>query len=1426
MSLRTSLAIAFALGTYWICASGRVIADVEAGDAYARGSNGKWTIGTSAVQMTFEVRGGKLLLSNFTNKLTKPAREYISEKDALNPLGVGVSQLNERFVVETVWEKFFPAGATVDLGADKLQLKVKKGEMIGFAVGPHGDYAGDQIDWASKIDYGDGRSYISAQDPDVSQGPIWYYYINAPGSGSLELIDSVENADDVKQKVRIPSDKSGFRAPGKTPHVGSTVLHPSPSHDAVRVWKAPKDGTVALSGIAKHIGYGDTDIKVLRIHEKGTGYQPAPKAESPWTLLQGKARAISAGGRPAVQLDLTMMHESLRVGFHVLAYPGAPVLRQWAEIENPGKTPYRGTSRDLYTIAFRPDGDTFTNYWMIGGNSQPNQGQMHAGQIGQSYRQEIAANATNQFVPWMGFRRDSGQGDGCFVALDFIGNWRLVAAREAPGAVRVSASSPELTTPPIAPGKKLELPVIFYGVFDRDLDDMSERLYNWQYEYMWDYTHDDWYAKMPFTVAWYGDSDNLQQQWAGHLGDLDMNWTDYLRTTGMELLWEDAGWSATRSWPDANMEGPDFAETRRFLTKNDMKLIVWIPGHQTTGLLDTKVGSWGNFQRRTDGMGFDANLDRVLRTTADDFLKRHPRCSYHTCSGGSTYAHTFDVQRLMDVNYDSDGPGSDYTNANWSYLETPDKWFDNLNCWAGGKGVIWNPDVGYRYITQVPKWGLYIAKDDLEPLRQMCDLYHYLLQQGVAGRWSHITHPVVNGDDQRHYCHRVSYDRKKSLIIFKHRSSGTVTICPRGLLPEKSYLVEFAAARTSATRTGADLMANGLVITDQKPGELVYLNLPHRPRSGRDKTPPKAPTRVMARRETNIGYTGVGIYGSPGSDDNWVSYYEVRRGEEIIGKASTGTYYFDRSKGWTPSATYSVRTVDGDGNASDWAAANALAHGPLVASVMGGLFSEQGRENWCYETTSDGKTFQPMTWVPAAKRPSADLGGTTIQPGGAEGYWEGGGARIGRGWQQASKNVMCIRTWTAPQPGTVQVVGRVMKEYYHRNQGEALRAKIAHNGRQVWPQSDWGVATVGDLLGLSHNVILQVAAGDAIRFVLDKGKTPAHDTLAWMPRITYTGGETPIESHEPIRILCGCNAAYTDKTGNAWSADRFFMGGEAMATDAKIDDALPTLDDQALYQHGRQGKDFSYVIPVPPGLYTVRLKFAEPKYEWFFSRPFNLSINGREVLRNADICQSARSWRKAHERVFNYVVPDAAGTIKLRFSSGWEPTQQTDMAMVQAIEVLPDSRPTMRVDCGSDGEFVDWDGFLWSADSHFQGGRTIKSRTAVAHASPTLHDQSLYQTARAGKRLSYTFAVPAGLYSVHLKFAELWLKEIGMRPMNIDINGRRFWENWDPAAQAGKTGMSADLRAEDIVPDKDGKITINVSAAGVHDAILQAIEIE
>ena len=81
-------------------------------------------------------------------------------------------------------------------------------------------------------------------------------------------------------------------------------------------------------------------------------------------------------------------------------------------------------------------------------------------------------------------------------------------------------------------------------------------------------------------------------------------------------------------------------------------------------------------------------------------------------------------------------------------------------------------------------------------------------------------------------------------------------------------------------------------------------------------TAPTAPTNVTATAATNVNYPGVDVRWSAGSDDNWVSYYNVYRDGTLIGKTAKGTYYHDHTPAATPTATYSVKTVDGDNNPS------------------------------------------------------------------------------------------------------------------------------------------------------------------------------------------------------------------------------------------------------------------------------------------------------------------------------------------------------------------------------------------------------------------------------------------------------------------------------------------------------------------------------
>lgn len=1404
--------------------------DVRVEDAFVRdSSDGQiWTIGTDAVEAVYICEEGQIRQPSLRNKLASPPQEYGSDPA---PFGLSASSSTGPFAFEAVWSKGLQGGSTVDLATDAVRLDVKKDDLIGFGAATHSDDQPASVNWPVSVDYGDGTRFASTDDPEMAQGPVWYSYFHSPATGCMDLMEEVLPATPPEtDKARVPG---GYRAPGECSVLGTAKVRIMNAYEVMRVWKAPKDGTITIQGVAAHAGGNPkVALSIYRIRNRADAPTVPLNDDGQWKLTSAAPLKVNAGGRPAVQLDLVLTKDTLRATLHVQAYPRTSILRQWIELENGGSSSITLGSASPVKVQMPDTGAPYTHYWMCGGTSRPNQGQLESAEIGKAYSRTLLGERTDNYMPWMALCRKDAPGDGWFVALDCLGSWTL-GYDNVSGNGSLVASLPALTGHELAPGERLRLPLVTLGMFTQNLDDMARRVYDWQYEYLWDYTNSEYFAQMKWAVPWFFCSRNLQEQFTARLAGLDME-ADLMRTMGMEMLWDDAGWSKYPGWPipdsysvvfSPSYEGPDYAETLRYLRKMDMTWTLWMAGRPSPGLMDTKVGSWGNFQWRTDGVGrVGLAGEQAYRGQIERFLIANPGCSFHTCDGGSRYAHQFEVQRFADVNYLSDGGRGPQTNHYFSYLELPDKWLDIIDpLMQAGK---FKPETAWGQLSMVPNWYGGAVEADREPLRRLMEVYRYLRQEGVAGRWSHMAHPIVKGDEDFQYDQRISYDQRKACVIPKHAPAENTTVYPQGLLPEHEYVVNFESTRESVTRTGADLMTNGILFEKGTAQGAVFLGLPNRPGSGCDTEPPKAPGRGFARRETNLGHSGVGVYWSPASDNNWISYYEVRRDETVIDKASVGTYYFDHGVGWNVAAAYAVRTVDGDGNASDWTPVQPLPGGEDTYAALGGHFPEAGRDGWSAETTTDGQTYAAMTFVPPARNPAGDLGGTPNQPGGVEGYWEGpGGARVGRGWQQASPETASVRTWTAPKAGTVRIVGRAMKECYRQAMGKPLRARILCGDRQVWPEKDWAEIAPNNLVGAVHDIRLDLAAGETIRFVLDRGSEPDADIVAWMPRITYVSSDAVSEGNV-LRIRCGAKEPYMDSTGNEWSPDQFHTGGDAVSSDSPIVRALPANADQDLYKTGRQGNDFRYVIPVTPGLYSVRLKFAETQYEWSFERPFNVSIQGRDVLRNFDICQAAHGPRLANDRVFRNVAPDADGNLVLRFTGGFEPMQKTDKAIVQAIEVLPETNKVARIDVGADEPFVDWNGYIWSQDQGFDGGAAIRSESPVAQASPTLYDQSLYQTARTGKSIRCSVAVPPGHYSVHLKFAELWLDKIGQRPMNIEINGRLVRSDWDPASAAGQTGMAADLREEDIAPAKDGTITISVVACGQNDAILQGIEIE
>ena len=167
---------------------------------------------------------------------------------------------------------------------------------------------------------------------------------------------------------------------------------------------------------------------------------------------------------------------------------------------------------------------------------------------------------------------------------------------------------------------------------------------------------------------------------------------------------------------------------------------------------------------------------------------------------------------------------------------------------------------------------------------------------------------------------------------------------------------------------------------------------------------------------------------------------------------------------------------------------------------------------------------------------------------------------------------------------------------------------------------------------------------------------------AWLNAIEIV--PNPTGRPRPIRIVTR-NANITDRHGDLWEVDRFYIGGRQLSDGVVVTGT----DDPELFRWQRFG-NFTYRFPVPPGKYRLRLLFAETFYGPHNrgkggpgSRIFNVYCSGVALLRNFEIFKEAGEDR-AIEKVFHGLVPNAQGRIDVTF----EPV--VEYAVVQGIELL------------------------------------------------------------------------------------------------------------------------------------------------------------
>lgn len=310
-----------------------------------------------------------------------------------------------------------------------------------------------------------------------------------------------------------------------------------------------------------------------------------------------------------------------------------------------------------------------------------------------------------------------------------------------------------------------------------------------------------------------------------------------------------------------------------------------------------------------------------------------------------------------------------------------------------------------------------------------------------------------------------------------------------------------------------------------------------------------------------------------------------------------------------------------------------------------------------------------------------------------------------------------------------------------------------------------------------------------------------------------------------IRILTGLESdSYTDRFGRIWQSDRYYQGGAVFKSTGHF---IAGARDQHLFLSRREGA-FSYDIPLPPGVYEMRLYFAENLYGennmaggGETSRIFNVSANSTLILDHFDvICEAGAS--AADIRAFKDISPAADGKLHLKF----DPV--TNPAMVSAIEItpgIPGKLLPIRV-ASRDHPYTDKQGRAWEPDGYSRGGQLAMRTVPIGN----IDDPELLHGERYGN-LTYVIPVPAGRYGVNLYFAEAWFGPgqfagggVGSRTFDILCNGVALRRAFDIFKEAHGSDRALMLPFHGIEPDPLGKITISLMP--IHNyASINALEV-
>jgi hypothetical protein len=529
-----------------------------------------------------------------------------------------------------------------------------------------------------------------------------------------------------------------------------------------------------------------------------------------WKL---RGENVVRGDQGELQLDIEFESGGLWVAKHYMVYPRTSVIREWLTIENVSGRSVRINQVDFLhsRVLGSMAQDLQFNYLTGGGNYNGSQ-LLKTEQISPVYRRALDSNSGIQpgnyssFLPLI-FLINRNSKEGVAVGWDYLGHWRFDIGDQEGLPLGMSLQLAGFDKE-LAPGSRIETPKTFMATFSGGIDELGNQLLDWQYAYLWEFTNPEYFAKTRWAVdwpdPWVGEGGTPSADNWGRRLALDLRYVDLLRETGTDILWDDAGWYD--KWGTWN--GPEWRKINDYLRKYDMRWVLWyptflatpeskvaqqhpdwmIPGQETleqsipatadwqTRLLDDSVAKWGSYQWRYDiAPAASANdtdalaADQTFRGLLQRFKSDHPQSGIDACDGGGRWI-SYDIARLAESGEYTDGGVGPYSSYYTSLLVPPDK----LHNVVDFDHTYYNPATDCTHLAMDPTW----YRDpgdgpDVESIRKDWETYHYLVTQGVAGRWSHVFRPKVDHDDPIWYFQRMNRDTTKGVILTKHEKRGS-----------------------------------------------------------------------------------------------------------------------------------------------------------------------------------------------------------------------------------------------------------------------------------------------------------------------------------------------------------------------------------------------------------------------------------------------------------------------------------------------------------------------------------------------------------------------------------------------------------------------------------------------------------------------------